>query len=540
MGRGDGNIKKEAARIGKDDIPKLVKDLKTQPQEAKEQVAHLLDALAMQSTDHPLAMVNAGAIPPLVGLLESGTDGGQIHAASAIATIASVTKKYDSIVKAGAIKPLVMLLRMGSQRAQTYAAAAIASVSEQTSNKGLITRAGAISPLVRLVRSSVSVDAQVHASNAIANLSAENPDAQNAIYAAGAVPLLLVLLESGKAQVSAANALAQLLTPGVGEEPKPPNILPANTAIQEAIANEGGIALLLSLLNGMNTQGQVHAAAALSNLARGNKSTQDQIVKAGGIGPLLQMLPSNVTQAQAQAASALAQLARFNQANQDMIAKSEGLPLLVQLLANVNGLVVQAMAALAVAELCRNNVGNQTTAADLGAISSLVVQVRGGISGQGTDHVKAEAAGAIWVLSQDHIQNKISIAGAGGISPIINLLATGSTRGQAHAANALASLGYQNIENQCQIATLLVGLLGAGSPEAKSNAAASLWRLVEENPSSQDWVAKAGPTSDLISLLKDGTEEAKGCEERKHLPPQYPSFDPILLRVPHLLSCHLF
>lgn len=516
MGRGDGNVKKDAAKLGTADIPHIVKELKTASQEVKELKVHMLDVLASKSPENPPAMVKAGAIGALVGLVASGTEGGQVHAASTLATIATVTKDYKAIVAAGAIKPLVTLLRMGSQQAQTYAAAAIASISEDPTNKSPIISAGAIAPLVRLVRSSVSADAQVHASDAIANLSSNHPPAQNAFNEAGAIPLLLALLESGKAQVSAANALTHLLSPGLGVEPEPPDILMANPAVQEAVAAEGGIPPLLSLLNGMNTAGKVNAAAALSNLARGNESTQNLIVKAGGIGPLLQMLPrhagTSVAQAQAQAASALAQLARFNRDNQDLIARAGGLPLMVTLLGGENGYDVQAMAALAVTELCRDNLDNQTMASEQGSISSLVAQLRGNPHAKETkaiEAVQAEAVGAIWVLCENHFENKIAIASSGGISPTVNLLASGGIRAQSHAANALASLGFDNTHNQEQITALLVSMLDVGTPEAKSNAAASLWRLVQENPKSQEVVAKAGPITDLITLLKEGTDKAK-------------------------------
>ena len=149
------------------------------------------------------------------------------------------------------------------------------------------------------------------------------------------------------------------------------------------------------------------------------------------------------------------------------------------------------MAALALTEISRGNLENQTAAAKLDAVGSLVVQLRGS---QLTDSeaVKAEAAGAVWVLSENHPTNKESFAAAGSISPLVNLLAAGGARAQEHAANALASLGYGNIDNQSQITALLVSLLGNGSDIAKSNAAASLWRLVQENPTSQGTIANAG------------------------------------------------
>lgn len=88
---------------------------------------------------------------------------------------------------------------------------------------------------------------------------------------------------------------------------------------------------------------QVHAAAALSNLARGNEGTQMAISRAGGIGPLLAVVASRNSQAQAQGASAVAQLCRFNRENQDSVARSGGIPMLVQLLASHNPLEVRSL-----------------------------------------------------------------------------------------------------------------------------------------------------------------------------------------------------
>ena len=50
----------------------------------------------------------------------------------------------------------------------------------------------------------------------------------------------------------------------------------------------------------------------------------------------------------------------------------------------------------------------------------------------------------------------------------------------ADQIRALAALGLDNVPNQEQITSLLVGLLGSGTVEARSRAAASLWQLVRE------------------------------------------------------------
>jgi len=89
------------------------------------------------------------------------------------------------------------------------------------------------------------------------------------------------------------------------------------------------------------------------------------------------------------------------------------------------------------------------------------------------------------------------------------ILAGGTARAQEHSAYALASLGAGNVTNQRQITTLLVGCLSSGSAMAKANATALLEKLVQENPTSQQEIAMAGPLLDLIGLLKDGSDGAK-------------------------------
>ena len=531
MGGGDGKLKRQASQMQLTDIPQVVKDLKAaQDSAAKEKLVHLIDCLSVQADKNPSTLVAAGDIKPLVDLLDNGNDGCQVYASSTLATIAASNSDFQmKIVDAGAIPPLVQILKSGSNKAQTFAAYAIAELSEQRSQQDPIVRAGAVVPLVRLLRSDVTEDAHLHAADAVANLSVGNTKSQKAFFEAGAVPLLLDQLYSGKSQMSVANAIAKLLSPGAELGAK------ANTAVQSEIMEKGGIAPLLALLNAMSVEAQVNAAEALSNLARDNAETQIAIAKAGGIAPLLAMLPCKSQEAQAQGASALAQLTRYNRENQSSFSKQGGIQQLVPLLTNKN-LTVQAMAALCLTEVVKDNRENQTLASETGCIANLVDQLKNNDRAPGIEEVKAEAvrttlarvpspplhahlarpplspslqAGAIWVLSDHHDKNKQAVADAGGIQPTVMILAGGTARAQEHAAYALASLGAGNVTNQRQITTLLVGCLSSGSAMAKANATALLEKLVQENPTSQQEIAMAGPLLDLIGLLKDGSDGAK-------------------------------
>lgn len=386
MGGGDGKLKRQASQMQLTDIPQVVKDLKAaQDSATKEKLVHLIDCLSVQADKNPSTLVAAGVIKPLVDLLENGNDGCQVHASSTLATIAASNSDFQmKIVDAGAIPPLVQILKSGSNKAQVFAAYAIAELSEQRSQQDPIVRAGAVVPLVRLLRSDVTEDAHLHAADAVANLSVGNTKSQKAFFEAGAVPLLLDQLYSGKSQMSVANAIAKLLSPGAEPGAK------ANTAVQSEIMEKGGIAPLLALLNAMSVEAQVNAAEALSNLARDNPETQMAIAKAGGIAPLLAMLPCKSQEAQAQGASALAQLTRYNRENQSSFSKQGGIQQLVPLLTNKN-LTVQAMAALCLTEVVKDNRENQTLASETGCIANLVDQLKNNDRAPGVEEVKAEA-----------------------------------------------------------------------------------------------------------------------------------------------------
>ena len=127
---------------------------------------------------------------------------------------------------------------------------------------------------------------------------------------------------------------------------------------------------------------------------------------------------------------------------------------------------VQANAAFALASICRHNEANQSSVADLGGLPRLGLLLKPSGVAYGDDWkgpvamVEAEAAGAIWSLSENHDANKVSIAGAQVIPTMTTLLASVNERAQKHAASALASLSLGKPDNQADVAALLVQVCG--------------------------------------------------------------------------------
>ena len=96
-----------------------------------------------------------------------------------------------------------------------------------------------------------------------------------------------------------------------------------------------------------------------------------------------------------------------------------------------------------------------------GAIEPLV----GLLDGQRAKlHARSEAAGALWRLSSDNAETKVTIADAGAVVPLVELLKSDSADAHCKGSGALASLAIGNQANQDSIASaggiqMLVDLL---------------------------------------------------------------------------------
>ncbi|KAH8049706.1 hypothetical protein JL722_11773 [Aureococcus anophagefferens] len=140
----------------------------------------------------------------------------------------------------------------------------------------------------------------------------------------------------------------------------------------------------------------------------------------------------------------------------------------------------------------------------------------------GDDAATAAAAGALGDLARADDANRVLIAEAGGIPPLVDLLRNGSP----NAVAALCKLAYENAANKLAIAEAggipplvaiaeaggiapLVELLRDGNAWAKQNAAGALGNLACENAANKVAIAEAGGIAPLVELLRDGCADAK-------------------------------
>jgi hypothetical protein len=120
-------------------------------EECKVAAAGALGAMAC-APNNKMLLANAGAIPALVGLLQSEMDSCKEASAWALRNLARESgPNMIAIAQAGAIDPLVEQLLYGTDSYKEAAARALCHLAFDNNNIAAIASAGAIEPLVRLL-----------------------------------------------------------------------------------------------------------------------------------------------------------------------------------------------------------------------------------------------------------------------------------------------------------------------------------------------------------------------------------------------------
>ena len=186
------------------------------------------------------------------------------------------------------------------------------------------------------------------------------------------------------------------------------------------------------------------------------------------------------------------------------ITRAGAMPLLVELLQS--GGEGARCAAGALVYLAWND-DNKVAIAAAGGIAPLVELVRSGRA-----DAKGSAARALANLSRN-ADNRVAIAAAGGIAPLVEVVWSGSDRAKGWAANALRNLAYYNPDNQVAIAATgaiapLVALTRSGGQGAE-DAEAALKNLAHDNVDNRVLIAEAkGDIKELVALARSASSDA--------------------------------
>jgi hypothetical protein len=103
--------------------------------------------------------------------------------------------------------------------------------------------------------------------------------------------------------------------------------------------------------------------------------------------------------------------------------------------------------------------------------------------------------------------NRVAIASAGGITPLVDLFDGGTDDAKAQAAGALQTLVVDNVPNQVAVSQDLVRLIKTGSALAQEHVT-ELLRNLAKNPDNRGAIAKAGAIPELVRQLESGSEKS--------------------------------
>ncbi|XP_042506413.1 U-box domain-containing protein 3-like [Macadamia integrifolia] len=252
-------------------VEKLVDDLKSQSNEVQTAAAAELRLLAKHNIENRIIIVQCGAIKPLISLLYSAVKLTQEHAVTALLNLSIYEDNKALIAEAGAIEPLIHVLKSGNAGAKENSAATLFSLSVLEEYKKKIGRSNAVKALVDLLGSG-TLRGKKDAATALFNLSIFHENKAR-IVQAGAVKYLVGWMDPSTGMVDKAVALlANLSTIPEG---------------RSAITREGGIPLLVEVVETGSQRGKENAASILLQLCTESQKFCTLILQEGAVPPLV-------------------------------------------------------------------------------------------------------------------------------------------------------------------------------------------------------------------------------------------------------------
>ncbi|CAH8329805.1 unnamed protein product [Eruca vesicaria subsp. sativa] len=263
------------------EVKKLIEDLKSSSLEAQREATARVRILSRNSTDNRIVIARCGAINSLVNLLYSTDERIQADAVTCLLNLSINDNNKSVIADSGAIEPLIHVLKTGNLEAKENSAATLFSLSVIEENKTKIGEAGAIEPLVELLGHG-SLRGKKDAATALFNLSIHHENKAKVIEA-GAVKYLVELMDPAAGMVEkAVVVLANLATVKEGKI---------------AIGEEGGIPVLVEVVELGSARGKENATAALLQLSMHSLRFCNSIIREGAIPPLVALTKSGTARA---------------------------------------------------------------------------------------------------------------------------------------------------------------------------------------------------------------------------------------------------
>ncbi|KAI3451825.1 hypothetical protein Pfo_008490 [Paulownia fortunei] len=223
--------------------------LRCHSSDANEAALAALLNLAVKDETNKINIIDAGALKPIIGFLQSENLALQEHAAAALITLSASSVNKPIISSSGAIPLLVEILGHGSSQAKFDAVMALYNLSTHPANLSQILRTEPIRPLVNLLKS--------------CKRSSKTTEKCTALIES------LVGFEEGRTALT---------------------------------SEEGGILAVVEVLEGGSLQSREHAVGALLTMCQSDRSKyREPILREGVIPGLLELTVQGTPKSQSKA-----------------------------------------------------------------------------------------------------------------------------------------------------------------------------------------------------------------------------------------------
>ncbi len=433
LAEGDARVRDAIVAAGA--LPALLEVVGSGTEGQKHEAACALVVLMVSDGDMRIAarvMDTPDAVPHLAALLSADSTATQAKAAAALAALAMGGPDSDAaMIAAGTVPALVRLLLSPSMEVSQQAASAVWSLAVGAAAAHSIADAGGADALVACLTASAPGTHDEEVALGALSCLAVHPDLHGAMLRAGVIPVLVERAASDVPDVAEA-AASTLLS------------LSASDATHYAICEAGGVARLVALLAAAPAAGAAAegggvcetAAAALANLTAHGGTTCDAVVDAGAIPRLKQLLLAPEPGLQEQAVRVMANIAASEGDAALAIIRAAAVPVLATVAAAAAAGAPTAASTAASAALSSMVANTVLLHSVVASSSDLALVVR--MLSAGASSVPVQDFGAaMLVAAAAHVEPAVfrpALAAAGGIPLLTDLLVAGSTGARAAAA----------------------------------------------------------------------------------------------------------
>ncbi|XP_010483469.1 PREDICTED: U-box domain-containing protein 4-like [Camelina sativa] len=246
--------------------------------EEQKQAAMEIRILSKNKAENRIKLAKAGAIEPLVSLISSSDPQLQEYGVTAVLNLSLCDENKEMIVSSGAIKPLVNALRLGTPTSKENAACALLRLSQsEDSNKTAIGRSGAIPLLVNLLETG-GFRAKKDASTALYSLCSTKENKLRAVES-GVMKPLVELMADFESEMVDKSAFVM-------------NLLMSEPESKPAVVEEGGVPVLVEIVEAGTQRQKEMAASILLQLCEESVVYRTMVAREGSVPPLVALSQS--------------------------------------------------------------------------------------------------------------------------------------------------------------------------------------------------------------------------------------------------------